>query len=170
MKGEVEGRAELRWRGEESKLSRGSWRARWTSSTSTSRSPKTLQRQLVKCVEQLKREKQQVEGTLAEVREKEDEISQANKDQLIKLENVQSEMTQLNHQHREVKERLKEERRRTEELRRVKSDLDEERRLQNGTVEKLQREMSAKVEECEAATEKLHSCRLMKSERRATQS
>ncbi|XP_071271850.1 cingulin-like protein 1 isoform X1 [Salvelinus alpinus] len=116
---------------------------------------KTLQRQLVKCVEQLKREKQQVEGTLAEVREKEDEISQANKDQLIKLENVQSEMTQLNHQHREVKERLKEERRRTEELRRVKSDLDEERRLQNGTVEKLQREMSAKVEECEASTEKL---------------
>lgn len=35
------------------------------------------------------REKQQLEGTLAEVREKEEEISQANKDQLIKLENVQ---------------------------------------------------------------------------------
>ncbi|XP_045544587.1 cingulin-like protein 1 isoform X2 [Salmo salar] len=81
---------------------------------------KTLQRQLVKCVEQLK-----------------------------------SELTQLNHQHREVKERLKEERRRTEELRRMKSDLEEERRLQNSTVEKLQREISAKVEECEASTEKL---------------
>ncbi|XP_064785218.1 cingulin-like protein 1 [Oncorhynchus masou masou] len=116
---------------------------------------KTLQRQLVKCVEQLKREKQQVEGTLAEVKEKEEEISQANKDQLIKLENVQSELTQLNHHHREVKERLKEERRRTEELRRMKSDLEEERRLQNSTVEKLQREMSVKVEECEASTEQL---------------
>ncbi|XP_042157854.1 cingulin-like protein 1 isoform X2 [Oncorhynchus tshawytscha] len=116
---------------------------------------KTLQRQLVKCIEQLKREKQQVEGTLAEVKEKEEEISQANKDQLIKLENVQSELTQLNHHHREAKERLKEERRRTEELRRMKSDLEEERRLQNSTVEKLQREMSVKVEECEASTEQL---------------
>nr|XP_046199049.1 cingulin-like protein 1 isoform X2 [Oncorhynchus gorbuscha] len=116
---------------------------------------KTLQRQLVKCVEQLKREKQQVEGTLAEVKEKEEEISQANKDQLIKLENVQSELTQLNHHHREVKERLTEERRRTEELRRMKSDLEEERRLQNSIVEKLQREMSVKVEECEASTEQL---------------
>ncbi|XP_036816685.1 cingulin-like protein 1 isoform X2 [Oncorhynchus mykiss] len=116
---------------------------------------KTLQRQLVKCVEQLKREKQQVEGTLAEVKEKEEEISQTNKDQLIKLENVQSELTQLNHLHREAKERLKEERRRTEELRMMKSDLEEERRLQNSTVEKLQREMSVKVEECEASTEQL---------------
>lgn len=50
-------------------------------------------------------------------------------------------MTQLNHQHREVKERLKEERRRTEELKRMKSDLDEERRLQNSTVEELQKEV-----------------------------
>ncbi|XP_071261427.1 cingulin-like protein 1 isoform X2 [Salvelinus alpinus] len=116
---------------------------------------KTLQRQLVKCIEQLKREKRQVEETLVEVREKEEEMSQANKALLVRLENVQSEMTQLNHQHREVKERLKEERRRTEELKRIKSDLDEERRLQNSTVEELQKEMSTIVEGCEASTEKL---------------
>ncbi|XP_045072060.1 cingulin-like protein 1 [Coregonus clupeaformis] len=116
---------------------------------------KSLQRQLVKCIEQLKREKQQVEGTLAEVRDKEEDLCQANKALLIRLENVQSELTQLNHQHREVKERLKEEERRTEELRRMKSDLEEQRRLQNSTVEKLKEEMSAKVKECEASTEKL---------------
>uniref|UniRef100_A0A673ZXW9 Cingulin-like protein 1 n=1 Tax=Salmo trutta TaxID=8032 RepID=A0A673ZXW9_SALTR len=116
---------------------------------------KTLQRQLVKRIEQLKREKRQVEETLVEVREKEEEMSQANKALLVHLENVQSEMTQLNHQHREVKERLKEERRRTEELKRMKSDLDEERRLQNSTVEELQKEMSTIVEGCEVSTEKL---------------
>ncbi|KAK6317736.1 hypothetical protein J4Q44_G00110270 [Coregonus suidteri] len=116
---------------------------------------KSLQRQLVKCIEQLKREKQQVEGTLAEVREKEEDLCQANKALLIRLENVQSELTQLNHQHREVKERLKEEERRTGELRRMKSDLEEQRRLQNSTVEKLKEEMSAKVKECEASAEKL---------------
>uniref|UniRef100_A0A4W5PF32 Myosin tail domain-containing protein n=1 Tax=Hucho hucho TaxID=62062 RepID=A0A4W5PF32_9TELE len=116
---------------------------------------KTLQRQLVKCIEQLKREKRQVEETLAEVREKEEEMSQANKALLVRLENVQSEMTQLNHQHREVKERLKEERSRVEELKRIKSDLEEERRLQNSTVEELQKEMSTIVEGCEVSTEKL---------------
>uniref|UniRef100_A0A8K9WSV1 Myosin tail domain-containing protein n=1 Tax=Oncorhynchus mykiss TaxID=8022 RepID=A0A8K9WSV1_ONCMY len=116
---------------------------------------KTLQRQLVKCIEQLKREKRQVEETLEEVREKEEEMSQANKALLVRLENVQSEMTQLNHQHREMKERLKEETRRTEELKRTKSDLDEERRLQNSTVEELQKEMSTIVEGCEVSTEKL---------------
>nr|XP_046208195.1 cingulin-like protein 1 [Oncorhynchus gorbuscha] len=116
---------------------------------------KTLQRQLVKCIEQLKREKRQVEETLEEVREKEEEMSQANKALLVRLENVQSEMTQLNHQHREMKERLKEETRRTEELKRMKSDLDEERRLQNSTVEELQKEMSTIVEGCEVSTEKL---------------
>ncbi|XP_042179629.1 cingulin-like protein 1 isoform X3 [Oncorhynchus tshawytscha] len=117
---------------------------------------KSLQRQLVKCIEQLgEREKRQVEETLEEVREKEEEMSQANKALLVRLENVQSEMTQLNHQHREMKERLKEEMRRTEELKRMKSDLDEERRLQNSTVEELQKEMSTIVEGCEVSTEKL---------------
>ncbi|XP_042179587.1 cingulin-like protein 1 isoform X2 [Oncorhynchus tshawytscha] len=116
---------------------------------------KSLQRQLVKCIEQLQREKRQVEETLEEVREKEEEMSQANKALLVRLENVQSEMTQLNHQHREMKERLKEEMRRTEELKRMKSDLDEERRLQNSTVEELQKEMSTIVEGCEVSTEKL---------------
>ncbi|XP_012994315.2 cingulin-like protein 1 [Esox lucius] len=116
---------------------------------------KTLQRQLVKCIEQLKKDKQQVEETLAEVRKKEDEMCQANKDLLTRLENVQSELTKLNHDHREVKERLKEESHRAEELNRIKNDLEEEKRLQDSTVDKLQKEMSDIVGECEASTERL---------------
>ncbi|KAL0968785.1 hypothetical protein UPYG_G00271840 [Umbra pygmaea] len=116
---------------------------------------KSLQRKLVKCIEQLKKEKQQLEETLADVRKKEDEMCQANKELLIRLENVQGELTQLNYEHREVKERLKEESRRADELKRMMSSLEEERSLQNSTVDKLQKEMTDLVGECEASTERL---------------
>ncbi|KAJ8002555.1 hypothetical protein DPEC_G00160120 [Dallia pectoralis] len=116
---------------------------------------KTLQRQLVKCIEQLKRDKEQVEGTLAEVRKKEDEMCRANKNLLTHLENVQSELTKLNQEHREVREKLKEETRRAEELDEIRSDLEEERRLQDSTVDKLQKEMTDIVGECEASTKRL---------------
>lgn len=53
----------------------------------------------------------------------------------------QSKLARLNHEHREVKEKLKEERRQTEELWKTKTHLEDERRLQDRTVEQLQRKV-----------------------------
>lgn len=50
-------------------------------------------------------------------------------------------MTKLNHEHRDLKEKLKEERKQTEELWKTKTELEDERRLQDRTVEQLQRKV-----------------------------
>lgn len=50
-------------------------------------------------------------------------------------------MTKLNHEHRDLKEKLREERKQTEELWRTKTQLEDERRLQDRTVEQLQRKV-----------------------------
>lgn len=50
-------------------------------------------------------------------------------------------MTKLNHEHRDLKEKLKEERKQVEELWKLKAELEDERRLQDRTVEQLQRKV-----------------------------
>lgn len=54
-----------------------------------------------------------------------------------------SKLTKLNHEHRDLKEKLKEERKQTEELWKTKAQLEDERRLQDRAVEQLQRKVSA---------------------------
>lgn len=51
-------------------------------------------------------------------------------------------MTKLNHEHRDLKEKLREERKQTEELWKTKTQLEDERRLQDRTVEQLQRKVT----------------------------
>lgn len=53
----------------------------------------------------------------------------------------QSKLTKLNHEHRDLKEKLKEERKQIEELWNAKTELEDERRLQDRTVEQLQRKV-----------------------------
>lgn len=53
----------------------------------------------------------------------------------------QSKMARLNQEHRDLKEKLKEERRQTEELWKTKTQLEDERRLQDRSVEQLQRKV-----------------------------
>lgn len=53
----------------------------------------------------------------------------------------QSKLTKLNHEHRDLKEKLKEERKQVEELWKAKTELEDERRLQDRTVEQLQRKV-----------------------------
>lgn len=50
-------------------------------------------------------------------------------------------MTKLNHEHRELKEKLKEERKQIEELWKTKAELEDERRLQDRAMEQLQRKV-----------------------------
>lgn len=57
----------------------------------------------------------------------------------------QSKLTKLNHEHRDLKEKLKEERKQIEELWNAKTELEDERRLQDRTVEQLQRKVRGGV-------------------------
>nr|XP_046250935.1 cingulin-like protein 1 isoform X2 [Scatophagus argus] len=115
----------------------------------------TTQRLLEQRAKQLEREKQQVEEALKDVRRNEEEMCQSNQSLLTRLEDVQSKLTKLNHEHRDLKEKLKEERKQTEELWKTKTALEDERRLQDRTVEQLQRKMNSIMEECEASTDVL---------------
>ncbi|KAM8891907.1 cingulin-like protein 1 isoform 2-T4 [Spinachia spinachia] len=116
---------------------------------------KSTERLLEQSAKQLEREKQQVEEALTDVRRNEEEMCQSNQLLLTRLEDVQSKLTKLNHEHKDLKEKLKEERKQTEELWRAKTELEDERRLQDRTVEQLQRKMNSIMEECEASTDVL---------------
>lgn len=52
-------------------------------------------------------------------------------------------MTKLSSEHKELEERLQEERTQKEQFKNMKNDIEDERRLLDRTVEKLQREVSA---------------------------
>ncbi|XP_061825711.1 cingulin-like protein 1 isoform X3 [Nerophis lumbriciformis] len=119
-----------------------------------SKASEKLQEQRVK---QLEREKQQLEEVLQDVRRNEEEMCQSNHLLLTRLEEVQSKLTKLNHEHRDLKEKLREERKQIEELWKSKSELEDERRLQDRTVEQLQRKMTGIMEDCEASTDVLQS-------------
>ncbi|XP_047189428.1 cingulin-like protein 1 isoform X2 [Scophthalmus maximus] len=118
---------------------------------------RTTERLLEQRAKQLEREKQQVEEMLKDVRRNEEEMCQSNQSLLTRLEDVQSKTTKLNHEHRELKEKLKEERKQMEELWRTKTELEDERRLQDRAVEQLQRKMNNIMEECEASTDVLQN-------------
>ncbi|XP_060891580.1 cingulin-like protein 1 isoform X1 [Labrus mixtus] len=118
---------------------------------------KTKERLLEQRAKQLEREKQQLEEALRDVRRNEEEICQSNQSLLSRLEEVQGRLTKLNHEHRELKEKLKEERKQTEELWRTKTELEDERRMHDRTVEQLQRKMNSIMEECEASTDVLQN-------------
>lgn len=60
---------------------------------------------------------------------------------MARLSFPQSKLARLNHEHRELKEKLKEERSQTEDLWKTKTQLEDERRLQDRTVEQLQRKV-----------------------------
>lgn len=48
----------------------------------------------------------------------------------------------MNHEHRDLKEKLREEKKQVEELWKTKTELEDERRLQDRAMEQLQRKVS----------------------------
>uniref|UniRef100_A0A8K9XP22 Cingulin like 1 n=1 Tax=Oncorhynchus mykiss TaxID=8022 RepID=A0A8K9XP22_ONCMY len=74
---------------------------------------------------------------------------------LSKLFLLQRNLTKLNHDHRELEERLKEERSQKEQFKNTKNEIEDERSLLDRTVEKLQREMSEIVEASQSSTQEL---------------
>ncbi|KAF5906563.1 cingulin-like protein 1, partial [Clarias magur] len=103
----------------------------------------------------LEKEKRQVEETLNEVKEQEEEMSRANRALTARLEEVQRNLTKLIQEHKDLEERLKEERSQKEQFKNTKNEIEEERRLLDRTVEKLQREMCEIVQASQSSTQEL---------------
>lgn len=54
---------------------------------------------------------------------------------------TKSKLAKLNHEHKDLKEKLKEERKQVEELWKIKAELEDERRVQDRSMEQLQRKV-----------------------------
>ncbi|XP_070686242.1 cingulin-like protein 1 isoform X2 [Pempheris klunzingeri] len=106
-------------------------------------------------VGRLEREKKQSEESLAEIKEEEEEMSRANRALTIRLEDVQRNLTKLSGEHKELEERLQEERTQKEQFKNMKNNIEEERRLLDCTVEKLQKEMNDIVDVSQSSTREL---------------
>ncbi|XP_069030127.1 cingulin-like protein 1 isoform X1 [Embiotoca jacksoni] len=106
-------------------------------------------------VGRMEREKKQLEESLAEINEQEEEMSRANRALTIRLEDVQRNLTKLSSDHKDLEERLQEEKTQKEQFKNMKNDIEDERRLLDRTVEKLQREMNDIVEASQSSTREL---------------
>ncbi|XP_038130623.1 cingulin-like protein 1 isoform X2 [Cyprinodon tularosa] len=103
----------------------------------------------------LEREKKQLEESLAEIREQEEEMSRANRMLNRRLEDVQKNLDKLDLENKELEDRLQEEKSQKEKFKSMKNNIEDERRLLDRTVEKLQREMSDIVEASQSSTHEL---------------
>ncbi|XP_037835735.1 cingulin-like protein 1 isoform X1 [Kryptolebias marmoratus] len=106
-------------------------------------------------VGRLEREKKQLEESLGEIKEQEEEMSRANRALTLRLEDVQRNFTKLSSQHKELEERLQEEKTQKEQFKNMKNSIEDERRLLDRTVEKLQKEMNDIVEASQTSTREL---------------
>uniref|UniRef100_UPI0037E91769 cingulin-like protein 1 isoform X2 n=1 Tax=Semicossyphus pulcher TaxID=241346 RepID=UPI0037E91769 len=103
-------------------------------------------------VSRLEKDKKHLEESLAEIREQEEEMSRANRALTIRLEDVQRNLTKLSIEHKELEERLQEEKAQKEQFKNMKNEIEEERRLLDRTVEKLQKEMNDIVDASQSST------------------
>uniref|UniRef100_H3CVB1 Cingulin like 1 n=1 Tax=Tetraodon nigroviridis TaxID=99883 RepID=H3CVB1_TETNG len=103
-------------------------------------------------VGRLEKEKKQLEESLAEIREQEEEMSRANRALTVRLEDVQRNLNRLSVTHKELEEMLQEERSQKEQFKNMKNNIEDERRLLDRTVEKLQREMNDIVDASQSST------------------
>ncbi|KAJ3593051.1 hypothetical protein NHX12_005389 [Muraenolepis orangiensis] len=103
-------------------------------------------------VVRLERDKKHLEESLAEVKEQEEEMSHANRALTTRLEEVQRHLSKLSLEHRDLEERLKEEKIQKEQFKIIKNEIEDERRLLDRTVEKLQREMNDIVDASQCST------------------
>ncbi|KAM4596446.1 cingulin-like protein 1 isoform 2-T2 [Fundulus diaphanus] len=103
----------------------------------------------------LEREKRQLEESLAEIREQEEEMSRANRMLNLRLEDVQKNLARLDLENKQLEDRLQEEKSQKEQFKSMKNNIEDERRLLDRTVEKLQREMNDIVEASQSSTREL---------------
>ncbi|XP_061101024.1 cingulin-like protein 1 [Conger conger] len=100
----------------------------------------------------LEKEKRQMEVSLDEAREQEQETSQANRTLATRLDELQRNMAKLTQEYNELSDRLREESSQKDLMKKTKNQVEDERRLLDRTVEKLQRAMGEIAEASQAST------------------
>ncbi|CAL8404740.1 unnamed protein product [Boreogadus saida] len=106
-------------------------------------------------VARLERDKKHLEECVAEVKEQEEEMSRANRALSTRFDDVQRALSKLSLEHGELEERLAEERLQKEQFKTTKNQIEDERRLLDRTVEKLQKEMNEIVDASQSSTQEL---------------
>nr|XP_015808492.2 cingulin-like protein 1 isoform X1 [Nothobranchius furzeri] len=106
-------------------------------------------------VARMEREKKHLEESLAEIKEQEEEMSRANRALTLRLEDVQRNFAKVSSEHKELEERLQEEKTQKEQFKNMNNNIEDERRLLDQTVEKLQKEMNDIVEASQSSTREL---------------
>lgn len=88
-------------------------------------------------------ERRQMEESLGEATEREQELLMAKRSLETRLEEAQRSLARLTQEHRELSASYQEEQQQKEQLKRAKSELEEQKRLLDRTTEKLNKEVGA---------------------------
>ncbi|NXX77763.1 CING protein, partial [Urocolius indicus] len=115
------------------------------------------QARLKEKVTKLEAERRQMEDSLGEATEREQELLMAKRLLETRLEEAQRGLARLTQEHRELSASFQEEQRQKEQLKRAKSELEEQKRLLNRTTEKLNKELEQMTEQSHSSLAELQS-------------
>ncbi|NXE83942.1 CING protein, partial [Cochlearius cochlearius] len=104
------------------------------------------QARLKEKVTKLEAERRQMEESLGEATEREQELLMAKRSLETRLDEAQRSLARLTQDHRELSASYQDEQRQKEQLKRAKSELEEQKRLLDRTTEKLNKELEQMAE------------------------
>ncbi|XP_072917190.1 cingulin isoform X1 [Hemitrygon akajei] len=108
-------------------------------------------------IARLEVERKQMEESLGEVTDQEQEAAVAKRVLENRLEETQRNLSRVTQDYEELKERFQDELRQKDQLKKAKSELEEQKRLQEKMVEKLQKEIEVISEQSGSSVVKLQS-------------
>ncbi|NWS63776.1 CING protein, partial [Chunga burmeisteri] len=115
------------------------------------------QARLKEKVTKLEAERRQMESSLGEATEREQELLMARRSLETRLEEAQRSLTRLTQEHQELSASYQDEQRQKEQLKRAKSELEEQKRLLDRTTEKLNKELERMTEDSHSSLAVLKS-------------
>ncbi|NXW09003.1 CING protein, partial [Fregetta grallaria] len=115
------------------------------------------QARLKEKVTKLEAERRQMEESLGEATEREQELLMAKRLLETRLEEAQRSLARLTREHQELSVSYQDEQRQKEQLKRAKSELEEQKRLLDRTTEKLNKELEQMTEESHSSLAVLKS-------------
>nr|XP_047910590.1 cingulin isoform X1 [Anser cygnoides] len=115
------------------------------------------QARLKEKVTKLEAERRQMEESLGESTDREQELLMAKRSLETRLDEAQRSLARLTQEHQELSTSYQEEQRQKEQLKRAKSELEEQKRLLDRTTEKLNKELEQMTEESNSSLAVLKS-------------
>uniref|UniRef100_A0A8B9UFG3 Cingulin n=1 Tax=Anas zonorhyncha TaxID=75864 RepID=A0A8B9UFG3_9AVES len=115
------------------------------------------QARLKEKVTKLEAERRQMEESLGEATDREQELLMAKRSLETRLDEAQRSLARLTQEHQELSASFQEEQRQKEQLKRAKSELEEQKRLLDRTTEKLNKELEQMAEESNSSLAVLKS-------------